>query len=72
MQFFRLAHVITHTMVMGVITIVCVLTHIMIHHSLGQVFIRQGWEASLPDVRLSKFVRMGARVDPAYPKANNT
>ena len=56
MQFLRLTHI----------------THTMVHHSLGQVLIKQGWEASLPDVGLSKSVRVGARVDPAHPKVDNT
>ena len=47
------------------------ITHIMIHHSLGQVLIRQGWEASLPDVGLNKFVRVASAPRP-IPKANNT
>ena len=48
------------------------ITHTMIHPSLSQVLIRQGWEASLPDVELNKSMQVGARVDPAYPKADNT
>ena len=44
----------------------------MVHHSLGQVLIRQGWEASLLDVGLSKSVQVGARVNLAYPKVDNT
>ena len=36
--------------------------------SLGQVLIRQGWEESLPDVGLSKFVQVGVRVDLPIPK----
>ena len=44
----------------------------MVHPSLGQVLIRQGWEASLPDVELSKSVQVGTRVDPTHPKVNNT
>ena len=50
-------------------TIVYVITHTMVHPSLSQVLIRQGWEASFIDVGLSKSVRVGARVDPAHPKA---
>ena len=46
--------------------------HTTVHHSLVQVLIRQGWEASLPDVGLSKFVWVDVRADPIYPKANNT
>ena len=33
---------------------------------------KEGWEASLPDVGLSKFVRVGRRLILAYPKMNNT
>ena len=32
----------------------------MVHSSLGQVFIRQRWEASLPDMGLNKFVRVAS------------
>ena len=46
-------------------------THIMVHPSLGQVLIRQGWEASLPDVELNKFVKVASAPRP-IPKANNT
>ena len=46
-------------------------THIMVHPSLGQVLIRQGWEASLPDMGLNKFVRVASPPRP-IPKANNT
>ena len=34
------------------------ITHTTIHPSLGQRLIKQGWEASLLDVGLSKFVRV--------------
>ena len=44
----------------------------MVHNFLDQMLMRQGWEVSLPNVGLSKFVRVGARVDPAHPKADNT
>ena len=47
------------------------ITHIMIYHSLGQVLIRQGWEASFPDVGLNKFVKVASAPRP-IPKANNT
>ena len=47
------------------------ITHTMIHPSLGQVLIRQGWKASLLDVRLNKFVRVASAPWP-IPKANNT
>ena len=40
--------------------------------SLGQRHIRQGWEASLPDVGSSKFMRVGRRSILAHPKTNNT
>ena len=45
-----------------------------VYHSVCTVHpsIRQGWEESLPNVRLNKFVRVGARVNTAHPKANNT
>ena len=43
----------------------------MVHHSLGQVLIRQGWEASLLDVGLNKFVRV-ASAPRSILKANNT
>ena len=33
---------------------------------------KEGWEASLPDVGLSKFVWVGRRLILAYPKMNNT
>ena len=33
---------------------------------------KEGWEASLPDVGLSKFVRVGRRLILAYSKTNNT
>ena len=33
---------------------------------------KEGWEASLPDVGLSKFVRVERRLILAYPKMNNT
>ena len=48
------------------------ITHTTVHPSLDQKLIRQGWEASLPDVGLSKFVRVGRRSIIAHPKANNT
>ena len=48
------------------------ITHTMLHYSLGQVLIRQGWEASLPNVGLSKSVQVGVRVDPTHPKEDNT
>ena len=48
------------------------ITYTMVHPSLGQVLIRQGCEVSFLDVGLSKSVQVGARVDLAYPKANNT
>ena len=44
-----------------------VLTHTMVHPSLGQVLIRQRWEVSLPDVGLSKTLR----IRPA-PRATNS
>ena len=43
----------------------------MVHPSLGQVLIRQGCEASLPNVGLNKFVRV-AFAPPPILKANNT
>ena len=48
------------------------ITHTTVHPSLGQRFIRQGWEASLLDVGLNKFVQVGCRSILAHPKANNT
>ena len=48
-----------------------VITHTIIYPSLGQVLIRQGWEASLPIVGLNKFVRMASAPQPIL-KANNT
>ena len=54
-QFLRLAHII----------------HTIVHHFLSQVLVRQGWEASLSDVRLNKFVRVVSAPRP-IPKANNT
>jgi len=54
-QFLRLAHI----------------THTMVHHFLGQVLKRQGWEASLPDVGINKFVRVTSAPQP-IAKANNT
>ena len=47
------------------------ITHAMVHSSLGQVHIRQGWEVSLPDVGLNKFVRVALAPRP-IPKVNNT
>ena len=47
------------------------ITHTMVHISLSQVLIRLGWEASLPDVGLNKFVRVASAPRP-IPKANNT
>ena len=47
------------------------ITHTMVHHFLGQVLIRQGYETSLPDVRLNKFMRVVLIPQP-IPKANNT
>ena len=47
------------------------ITHTMVHLFLGQVLIRQGYEASLPVVRLNKFVRVVSIPQP-IPKANNT
>ena len=43
----------------------------MVHHSLGQVRIRQGWKASLPDMGLNKFVRVTSAPQP-IPKADNS
>ena len=43
----------------------------MIYPSLGQVLIRQGWEAFLLDMRLNKFVRV-ASIPRPIPKVNNT
>ena len=48
------------------------ITHTMVHPSLGQRLIKQGWKASLPDVRLSKFMRVGRRSILTHPKVNNT
>ena len=50
-QFLRLAHII----------------HTIVHHFLGQMLIRQRWEASLHDVGLSKSVRVTPK-----PKADNS
>ena len=47
------------------------ITHTMVHPSLGQVLIRQGGEASLPNVGLNKFVRV-ASASQLIPKTNNT
>ena len=47
------------------------ITHIMVHPSLGQVLIRQGWEASLPDMELNKFMRVASAHRPIL-KTNNT
>ena len=44
----------------------------LVHPSLDSMLIRQGWEASLSDVGLSKFMREGRRSILAYPRANNT
>ena len=46
------------------------ITHTTVHPSLGQRLIRQGWEASVPDVGLSKFMRVGRRSILAHPKVN--
>ena len=40
--------------------------------SLGQVLIRQGWEASLPDVGLSKTLRIRPAPRAANSKEDNT
>ena len=45
---------------------------VMVHSSVGQRLIRHEWEASLPDVGLSKFMRVGRRLILTHPKANNT
>ena len=47
------------------------ITYTMVHPSLGQVLIRQGWEVSFPNVGLNKFVRVASTPRP-IPKANNT
>ena len=47
-------------------------THTTVHPSLDQRLIRQGWEASLSDVGLSKFVQVGRKSILAHPKVNNT
>ena len=47
------------------------ITYTMVHPSLGQVLIRQGWVASLLDVELNKFVRVASAPWP-IPKVNNT
>ena len=49
----------------------CTMTHTMVHLSLGQVLIRQGCEASLPNVGLNKFVRV-ALTPQSIPKADNS
>ena len=41
-------------------TTTTMITHTMVHPSLGQVLIKQGWKASLPDMRLNKFVRVAS------------
>ena len=46
--------------------------HTTVHSSLGQRLIREGWEVSLSNVGLSKFVLVGRRSILAHPKANNT
>ena len=56
MQFLRLTHI----------------THTMVHHSLGQVLIKQGWEASLPDVGLSKTLRIRLAPRAANSEEDNT
>ena len=38
----------------------CEWAEIVVHSSLGQKFIRHKWKASLPDVRLSKFVKVAS------------
>ena len=48
------------------------ITHTMVHSSLGQVLIRQGWEASLPDVGLSKTLRIRPMPHATNSKENNT
>ena len=47
------------------------ITHTMVHPFLGQVLIRQGWEAFLPNVGLNKFVRVTSIPRPIF-EANNT
>ena len=47
------------------------ITYTMVHPSLGQVLIRQGWEVSFPNVGLNKFVSVASTPWP-IPKANNT
>ena len=42
------------------------------HPCLISLWPKEGWEASLPDVGLSKFVRVRHRLILAYPKMNNT
>ena len=56
MQFLRLTHI----------------THTMVHHSLGQVLIRQGWEAFLPTVGLSKILRIRLVPRATNSEENNT
>ena len=48
------------------------ITHTMVHSSLGQVLIRQGWKASLPDVGLSKTLRIRPTPCATNSKENNT
>ena len=43
----------------------------MVHHSLGQVLIRQEWKAFLPNMGLNKFVRVTSAPRP-IPKADNS
>ena len=47
-------------------------THTTVYPSLGQRLIRQGWEVSLPNVGLSKFVWVEHKSILTHPKANNT
>ena len=49
----------------------CIMTHTMVQLSLGQVLIRQGCEASLPNVGLNKSVRV-ALTPQSIPKADNS
>ena len=47
-------------------------SYTMVHPYLGQVLIRQGWEASLPDMELSKTLRIRPAPHAANSEEDNT
>ena len=47
-------------------------SYTMVHPYLGQVLIRQGWEASLPDMELSKTLRIKLAPHAANSEEDNT